>query len=228
MTRLKVAIGSQFRIATSTPTVTPVPSITSALMGSARSSPQPLTATRRSPYIEETSVPNRRRRRLSTAMRAVAALAVASPAAVVAVSDLSENAKPPTQHRQFVQAAMITDLPNELMSALSQGLSQFGINLPPMPTSLLTGSGSTTPATLTSPGLTTPGLTAPGATLPPVTATGPALTDSALTNPALTSPALTSPTGQVPGLATPGLTTPAAGALDPALASPISNAGALP
>ena len=26
---------------------------------------------------------------------------------------------------------MITDLPNELMSALSQGLSQFGINLPP-------------------------------------------------------------------------------------------------
>ena len=41
-------------------------------------------------------------------------------------------------------------------------------------------------------------------------------------------PALTSPTGQVPGLATPGLTTPAAGAVDPALASPISNAGALP
>ena len=74
-------------------------------------------------------------------MSAVAALAVASPAAVVAMSDLSESIKPPTQHRQFVQAAMITDLPNELMSALSQGLSQFGINLPPMPTSLLTGSG---------------------------------------------------------------------------------------
>ena len=89
-------------------------------------------------------------------MSAVAALAVASPAAVVAVSDLSENAKPPTQHRQFVQAAMITDLPNELMSALSQGLSQFGINLPPMPTSLLTGSGASTPTTLTSPGLGTP------------------------------------------------------------------------
>ena len=35
---------------------------------------------------------------------------------------------------------MITDLPNELMSALSQGLSQFGINLPPMP-NLLNGSG---------------------------------------------------------------------------------------
>ena len=70
-------------------------------------------------------MPNRRRRRLSTAMSAVAALAVASPAAVVAVSDLSDSIKPPTQHRQFVQAAMITDLPNELMSALSQGLSQF-------------------------------------------------------------------------------------------------------
>jgi hypothetical protein len=186
-------------------------------------------------------------------MSAVAALAVASPAAVVAVSDLSDGAKPPTQHRQFVQAAMITDLPNELMSALSQGLSQFGINLPPMPTSLLTGTGSSTPATLTSPGLTTPGLTAPGlstpglatpglttpglttpgltapsASLPPLTATGPSLTDPSLTNPALTNPALTSPTGQVPGLATPGLTTPAAGAADPALASPISSAAALP
>ena len=81
-------------------------------------------------------------------MSAVAALAVASPAAIVAVSDLSENAKPPTQHRQFVQAAVVTDLPNELMSALSQGLSQFGINLPPLPTSLLTGSGSSAPTTL--------------------------------------------------------------------------------
>ena len=68
-------------------------------------------------------------------MSAVAALAVASPAAVVAVSDLSARTEPPTQHRQFVQAAMITDLPNELMSALSQGLSQFGINMPPLPTS---------------------------------------------------------------------------------------------
>ena len=95
-------------------------------------------------------MPNRRRRRLSTAMSAVAALAVASPAAIVAVSDLSASTEPPTQHRQFVQAAMITDLPNELMSALSQGLSQFGINLPPLPTSLLTGTGSSTPATLTS------------------------------------------------------------------------------
>ncbi len=77
-------------------------------------------------------------------MSAVAALAVASPAAVVALSDLSERTAPPAQHRQFVQAAMITDLPNELMSALSQGLSQFGVNLPPLPTGLLTGSGSST------------------------------------------------------------------------------------
>jgi hypothetical protein len=188
-------------------------------------------------------------------MSAVAALAVASPAAVVAVSDLSDSTKPPTQHRQFVQAAMITDLPNELMSALSQGLSQFGINLPPMPTSLLTGSGASTPTTLTSPGLgtsplttpglgtaplTTPGLgasplttpslgnaplTTPGAGLPTAPAT---LPDAALTNPALTNPALTSPTGQVPGVATPGLATPPAGATDPALTSPISNAAALP
>ena len=196
-------------------------------------------------------MPNRRRRRLSTAVSAVAALAVASPAAVVAVSDLSENAKPPTQHRQFVQAAMITDLPNELMSALSQGLSQFGINLPPLPTSLLTGSGASTPTTLTSPGLGTSSLTTPGLGTSPLTtpsslgaapATTPglglpstpsALTDAATTNPALTNPALTSPLGTpavgalpaTPGLTATGLTTPPAGT--DAL-SPISSAAALP
>jgi hypothetical protein len=186
-------------------------------------------------------------------MSAFAALAVASPAAVVAISDLSERTEPPAQHRQFVQAAMITDLPNELMSALSQGLSQFGINLPPLPTGLLTGSGSAAPTTLTSPGLgmapmTTPGLgttpmTTPGVGLPSASAT---LSPDALTNPALTAaptsptgvtPALTSPTG-VPSLgtlpATPGgLTTPPTAlttspTLDPALASPISNAAGLP
>ena len=140
-------------------------------------------------------------------MSAVAALAVASPAAVVAVSDLSDSTKPPTQHRQFVQAAMITDLPGELMSALSQGLSQFGINLPPMPTSLLTGSGSSMPATLTTPGLgtaplTTPGLgtsplTTPSLATAPLTAAPATLPDATLTNPALT-PALTSPVGALP------------------------------
>ena len=182
-------------------------------------------------------------------MSAVAALAVASPAAVVAVSDLSARTEPPTQHRQFVQAAMITDLPNELMSALSQGLSQFGINLPPLPTSLLTGSGSSMPTTglgmaptttpglgtspLTTPGLGTTSMTTPGVGLPSAPAT---LAPDALTNPALT-PALTSPAG-IPPLgtlpATPGgLTTPPTAlttspTLDPALASPISNAVGLP
>jgi hypothetical protein len=175
-------------------------------------------------------------------MSAVAALAVASPAAIVAVSDLSENAKPPTQHRQFVQAAMVTDLPNELMSALSQGLSQFGINLPPMPTSLLTGTGASTPTTLTAPGLGTSPLTTPGSLgAAPVTTPGlglpstpSALPEAALTNPALTNPALTSPLGTTavgvvpatPGLTTAtGLTTPPAGT--DAL-SPISSAAALP
>ena len=76
-------------------------------------------------------------------MSAVAALAVASPAAVVAISELSASIDPPPQHREFVQAAGVTDLPNELISALSQGLSQFGINLPPMPTGVLTGTGAT-------------------------------------------------------------------------------------
>jgi hypothetical protein len=192
-------------------------------------------------------VPNRRRRRLSTATSAVVALAVASPVAVIAVSELSASTKPAPQHREFVQATMITDLPNELLSALSQGLSQFGINVPPMPTGLLTGSGSSTPATMTTPGLgmspmTTPGLGLPPATTPslgtsPLTTPGlgvpsvPAtLPPDALTNPALT-PALTSPTGipplgavpPAPSLTPPGLTTPPA-AVDPAL-TPISTTG---
>ncbi len=184
-------------------------------------------------------------------MSAVAALAVASPAAVVAVSELSASIDPQPQKREFVQAAEITDLPNELMSALSQGLSQFGINLPPMPTGVLTGTGASSPTTLTSPGLTSPGLTSPALTTPGLTTPGlttpglttpglttpglttpddrrltdPALANPALTNPALPNPALSSPTTDATGLTTPGLSTPAA-LTDPALA-PLSTS-ALP
>jgi len=165
-------------------------------------------------------VPNRRRRRLSTALSTVAALAVASPIAVIAVSELSASTLAgrdgAPQHREFVQAATITDLPGELMTALSQGLAQFGINLPPLPTGLLTGTGAAAPTTL-SPGLGTAGLTSPG--LMPGLSAAPSLTDPSLANPALTNPGLTSPTGlTAPGLTTPGLTTPSL--TDPALASP--------
>ncbi|HEY2448243.1 MAG TPA: hypothetical protein VGI49_05410 [Mycobacterium sp.] len=169
-------------------------------------------------------MPNRRRRRLSTATSAVAALAVASPFAYVAVSGLLTDTKPAPQHREFVQAAGVGDLPGELMSALSQGLSQFGVNLPPIPS--LTGAtspglaspGLTDPSLasgLTSPGLTTPGLTSPGLTSPGLTSPG--LTTPGLTSPGLTSPGLTPGTtpgltpGTTPGLtpgATPGLTSP--------------------
>ena len=196
-------------------------------------------------------MPNRRRRQLSTAMSAVAALAVASPFAVVAVTELSASTKPAPQHREFVQASLITDLPGELLSALTQGLSQFGINVPPMP-NLLTGSGSLAPVTLT-PGLgttqltappgvaTTPltappgvattapstALTAPSAALPGATASPP-LTGTDLTNPALANPALTNPVAPDPSLIsptgqTPGLTTPPTGITDPALTAPIST-----
>lgn len=198
-------------------------------------------------------MPNRRRSKASTAMSAFAALAVASPVAAVAVTQLSGSTDAP-QHREFVQAAMVTDLPSELMSALSQGLSSFGINLPPMlngapaaPTTLTTPGlgtpglgtpGLGTPA-LSSPALSSPGLTPPGLTSPltspglnnSLTSPGlsnPLLTpsaDAALANPSLASTDLTSPAGELPGLSTPGLTTPAAG-LDPALI-PIST-GALP
>ena len=194
-------------------------------------------------------MPNRRRRRLSTATSAVAALAVVSPFAISAISDMTE---PAPQPREFRSAAMVTDLPNELMSALSQGLSQFGINLPAMP-SALTGADAGMPTTLTapgslaSPGVASPGLT-PGLTSPALTpglatpalgtdpAAATALTDSALANPALT-PAVPTPGGPagLPGLAADaalnptltsptgalpgGLTTPPVAGLDPALAT---------
>jgi GLTT repeat (6 copies) len=189
-------------------------------------------------------VPNRRRRQLSTAMSAVAALAVASPFAV----SIFNAGKPAPEHQEFVQAALVTDLPGEIMSALQSSLSQFGVVVPNLPSGL-TGSPSTpsaltTPGSLTTPGLTappataampgtatmpgtaatpgvpdpastTPGLTTPGLTTPGLTAPG--LTDQALSNPALTNPT-------APGAAPAGLTTPPVGT-NPALTSPT---GAVP
>ena len=193
-------------------------------------------------------MPNRRRRKLSTAMSAVAALAVASPVAVAALSDASStNAAP--QHREFTQAALVTDLPNELLGALSQGLSQFGVNLP---SGILGGAGSPSTALtspgltpgLTSPGLTpgltSPGLTAPGLTAPGLTAPGAALTTPGLTTPGLTTPGLTTPGLTTPGLTAPGLSVPPvsattpgltdAGLTNPALTNPglTSPSGAVP
>jgi hypothetical protein len=192
-------------------------------------------------------VPNRRRRKLSTAMSAVAALAVASPVAVAALSDASSTDAAP-QHREFTQAALVTDLPNELLGALTQGLSQFGVNLP---SGILGGAGSPTALTspgltpgLTSPGLTpglaSPGLTAPGLTAPGLTAPGAALTTPGLTTPGLTTPGLTTPGLTTPGLTAPGLSVPPvsattpgltdAGLTNPALTSPglTSPSGAVP
>jgi hypothetical protein len=139
------------------------------------------------------------------------------------------------EHRDFTRASVVTDLPNEIMSALQAGLSQFGINIPPLPTGLSpagaqpvqTGPALTTPSlttpSLTTPGLTTPGLTTPGLTTPALpAATVPSLTTPGLTTPGLTTPALpaaTVPSLTTPSLATPGLTTPQIGAT-PALTGP--------
>jgi hypothetical protein len=162
-------------------------------------------------------------------MSAVAALAVASPFAVVAVTDLSTGKDAPQQH-EFTQAALVTDLPGELISALSQGLSQFGIAVPPLPGGLSpAGAGLTSPGLATglatpglaTPGLTTPGLTTPGLTTPGLTTPGlttPGLTTPGLTTPGLTTPGLTTPGLTTPGLTTPGLTTP--GATLPSLSVP--------
>ncbi|HTZ15402.1 MAG TPA: hypothetical protein VMC78_17620 [Mycobacterium sp.] len=168
-------------------------------------------------------MPNRRRRRLSTATSAVAALAVASPFAYVALSGLPTDTKPAPQHREFVQAAGVGDLPGELMSALSQGLSQFGVNLPPIP-SLTGASGAASPG-LASPGLTDPSLTS-GLTSPGLTSPG--LTSPGLTSPGLTSPGLTSPGLTSPGLTSPGLTPGTTPGLTPGLTSPGLTPGTAP
>ncbi len=169
-------------------------------------------------------MPNRRRRRLSTATSAFAALAVASPFAYIAVCDLT--AKPAPQHHEFVRAASMTDLPGELMGALTQGLSQFGVSLPPIPS--LTG--ATSPSSLGTPGfgspdLASPGLTSPGLTSPGLTSPGlasPGLTSPGLTTPGLTTPGLTP--SAAPGLTAPGLTPSAA----PGLTTPGLTPGATP
>ncbi|MCV7402940.1 hypothetical protein H7K24_22695 [Mycobacterium fragae] len=169
-------------------------------------------------------MPNRRRRKLSTALSAVAALAVASPFAYVAFCDL--DTQPAAEHHDFVRAAVMTDLPNELMSALSQGLSQFGVNLPPVPSLTGTSNPSLTSPGLTSPGLTSPGLTTPGVTTPGLTtpgATTPGLTTPGLTTPGATAPGLTTPGATAPGLTTPGATAPGLttpGATAPGLTTP--------
>jgi len=170
-------------------------------------------------------VPNRRRRKISTAMSAVGAMAVATPFAVIGAITLSSHPAP--EQREFTRAAVVTDLPNEILSALQQGLSQFGINLPPLPTGLSPAgaqpvqSGPLAPM-LTTPSLTSPGLTTPGLTTPGLTAPG--LTTPGLTTPGLTAPGLTTPGLTTPGLTTPGLTTPGASAIpsltDPGLTAP--------
>src|SRR6185312_6087619 len=132
-------------------------------------------------------------------MSAVAALAVASPLAMTAVSEFNASNKPAPEEHDFVQAAMVTDLPGEIMSALQSSLSQFGIVVPNM--SSITGPSSTPAST----GLTaTPG----GLTAPLGTATTPGLT--------ATTPGLTAPTNLTdPNLANPGLTPAATPGLPP-------------
>ena len=199
-------------------------------------------------------MPNRRRRKISTAMSAVGALAVASPFAVIGVIGLTSGQSAP-EHREFTRAAVVTDLPNEILSALQAGLSQFGINLPPLPTGLspagtqpvqsgpLTAPGLTTPSlttpslttpsltspAATTPGLTTPGLTTPGLDTPGLTTPGlttPSLDAPGLTTPSLTTPSLTAPGATAPGLTTPGLTTPGAASTVPSLTDPaLTNPG---
>ncbi|OBK18249.1 hypothetical protein A5636_21465 [Mycobacterium asiaticum] len=183
-------------------------------------------------------------------MSAVAALAVASPCAYFLVYESTADTKP-VEHHEFKRAASVADLPNELIGALSQGLSQFGVNLPPVPalggggasTGLGTSPGLASPglggAGLTSPGLTSPGLTSPSLASPGLTSPGlasPGLAPStpgslALPGTTLTpptaatgtgvNPALTSPTGVAPGLTSPSALSPATGTGEVPISAPV-------
>jgi hypothetical protein len=177
-------------------------------------------------------------------MSAVAALAVVSPFAVTALTDMTANPKPTPEEHEFVQAALVTDLPGEVMSALQSTLSQFGVVVPnisslgssstPASSALAPGGLSASPSTLTAPGLTatTPGLSAPALpgltapTTPAITAPNSVLSDTSLANPGLTpgaaptTPGLTAPT-------TPALTTPATAGL-PGLTTPTAATPGLP
>ena len=122
------------------------------------------------------------------------------------------TAKPAPVHHEFVRAASMTDLPGELMGALTQGLSQFGVSLPPIPS--LTG--ATSPSSFGTPGLGAPDLASPGLTSPGLTSPG--LTSPGLTSPGLTTPGLTA--GATPGLTTPGLTPGLTSGATPGLSTP--------
>jgi len=166
-------------------------------------------------------------------MSAVAALAVASPCAYFLVYESTADTKP-VEHHEFKRAASVADLPNELISALSQGLSQFGVNLPPVPALGGTGGASTglgttglgTTPGLASPGLgtsglgTTPGLASPGLT-PTTPGALPGLTPPTAATGTGVNPALTSPTGVAPGLTSPS-------ALSPSALSPATATGEVP
>ncbi len=181
-------------------------------------------------------MPNRRRRKLSTAMSAVAALAVASPFAVTAVSELNASSKPAPQQHDFVQAAMVTDLPGEIMSALQSSLSQFGIVVPNVPSGILGPAGTPSSTALAPGGLTgTPSSTAlaPGGLTGTPSSTALAPGGLTATPATLSAPGLTATT---PGLTapTPGLTPPTANTLaspninDQALANPALTPAAAP
>lgn len=178
-------------------------------------------------------MPNRRRRKLSKTMSAVAALAVASPCAYFLVYESTADTKP-VEHHEFKRAASVADLPNELISALSQGLSQFGVNLPPVPalggtsgasTGLGTTGLGTTPG-LASPGLgtgglgTTPGLASPGLT-PTTPGALPGLTPPTAATGTGVNPALTSPTGVAPGLTSPSALSPATATGEVPISAPV-------
>jgi hypothetical protein len=147
-------------------------------------------------------------------MSAVAAVAVASPFAVTAVTALTASPQPAPEEHDFVQAAMVTDLPGEIISALQSSLSQFGIVVPNM-SGILGPANSPTSSTLTSPG---------GRTAAPSTLTTPSITspESVLTEPSLADPGLTPGTASLtaPSLTTPALSTPSV-AVDPTLTSPL-------
>ncbi|MGZ4562761.1 MAG: hypothetical protein ACXVX6_04110 [Mycobacterium sp.] len=133
---------------------------------------------------------------------------------MAAVTALTASPQPAPEKHDFVQAAMVTDLPGEIMSALQSSLSQFGIVVPNIPSGILGPATSPTSSSMTMPGALTAtpgGLSAPGlaATAPALSATpSPGLTTTAPGLTAPMTPAIKSPPSVLNdlSLANPGLT----------------------
>ena len=160
-------------------------------------------------------MPNRRRRKLSTAMSAVAALAVASPVAVVAVTELSgeyeartpaPRVRPGLPDHRPAQRAVVGAVAGAVAVRHQRAPDAEPADRFRLVDACDADAGAAPPLTAhrasPPPRRARPHRVPPCRAPPHAALTGTDLTNPALTNPPPPNPALTSPTGETPGLTT--------------------------